>query len=112
LSASSKNQGKLTAALVQNVNELTAYHLEERKCARKKTSMTSRMGPETENFFKLLSARDWNKRKLELNRFMTKLMEDKGMLRPIKMVRSEMRQQEGAITDTGTHPVPKLGVYL
>jgi hypothetical protein len=100
-SASSKNQGELTAALVQNVNELTAYRLEERKTARKKTSMMSRMGPETEKLFKLLSARDWDEKKPDLNKFVTKLMEDKGMSRAIEMVRSEMRQWEGTITDTG-----------
>jgi hypothetical protein len=45
----------------------------------KKASMPSRMGPETEKMFLILSACNWDKQKPKLNYFMVRLMEDKGM---------------------------------
>jgi hypothetical protein len=62
----------LTVALVQNVNKLMAYHLKERKEKKKETAMTSRMGPETEKLFILLSSHNWKEKKPELNSFATK----------------------------------------
>jgi hypothetical protein len=61
------------------MNELAASHLETRLKEAKKLSMTSRMGPETEKLFHVLSAKDWEERKPTLNDFMVRLMKDKGM---------------------------------
>jgi hypothetical protein len=52
----------LTALLVQNMNELTASHLEVRKTEAKKSSMMNKMGQETEKFFLVLSAKGWDKK--------------------------------------------------
>jgi hypothetical protein len=93
--------GGLTAALVQNMNELAASHLETKNTEAKKLSMMSRMGPETEKLFQVLSAKDWDERKPKLNSFMTRLMKDKGMSRACELVRSQMRRGEGAVTENG-----------
>jgi hypothetical protein len=59
------------------------------------------MGPKTEKLFILLSARSWEDKNPELNSFMKRMMEDKGMARALEMVRSEKRQWEGTITNNG-----------
>ena len=91
----------LTALLVQNMNELAASHLEIRRTEEKKLSMMNKMGQETEKFFLILSAKDWNEKRPKLNEFMTRLMKDKGMSRANELVRSEMRRGEGVVTENG-----------
>jgi hypothetical protein len=91
----------LTALLVQNMNELAASHLEIRKTEERKSSMMNKMGQETEKFFLVLSAKDWNEKKPKLNEFMRRLMKDKGMSRANELVRSEMRRGEGVVTENG-----------
>jgi hypothetical protein len=59
------------------------------------------MEPETEKLFALLSACGWEDKKPEMNSIRKKMMEDKGMVQALKMVQSEMRQWEGAITGNG-----------
>jgi hypothetical protein len=91
----------LTAALIQSLNEMTASQLKLRKKEDRKSAMTSRMGPETEKMFIVLSARDWDHRKPNLNPFMRRLMKAKGMSRAYELVRSELGQGEGTVTDNG-----------
>jgi hypothetical protein len=93
--------GGLTAALVQNMNELAASHLEVKRKEAKKSSMMNLMGAETEHLFKVLSAKGWSDRDPKLNPFMELLVRDKGMSRASELVRSEMRRGEGSVTDNG-----------
>jgi hypothetical protein len=83
------------------MNELAASHLEIRKTEERKSSMMNKMGQETEKFFLVLSAKDWNEKKPKLNEFMRRLMKDKGMSRANELVRSEMRRGEGVVTENG-----------
>jgi hypothetical protein len=83
------------------MNELAASHLEIRRTEEKKSSMMNKMGQETEKFFLILSAKDWNEKRPKLNEFMTRLMKDKGMSRANELVRSEMRRGEGVVTENG-----------
>jgi hypothetical protein len=83
------------------MNKLAVSHLAIRKTEEKKSSMMNKMGQETQKFFLILSARDWNARQPKLNQFMTRLMKDKGMSRANKLVGSKMRRGEGIITENG-----------
>jgi hypothetical protein len=80
---------------------MTASQLKLRKREDRRSSMTSRMGPETEKMFTILSAKDWDHRRPSLNPFMRRLMKDKGMSRAYELVRSELRHGEGTVTDNG-----------
>jgi hypothetical protein len=48
------------AALIQNLNVLTARQLEDKERDQKKSSMTSQMSPETAKIFTLLLAKNWS----------------------------------------------------
>jgi hypothetical protein len=67
----------------------------------KKLSMMNKMRQETEKFFLILSAKDWNKKKPKLNKFMKRLMKDKGIFQTNELVRSKMRRGEGVVTKNG-----------
>jgi hypothetical protein len=57
------------------MNAMTMKRLQENKSRnQKKSSMTSRMSPETKTMFTLLAAKDWE-RKPNLNEFMKRLLE-------------------------------------
>jgi hypothetical protein len=83
------------------MNEIAANQLASRRKDAKKSSMASRMGPETEKMFTILSSRDWDEQRPRLNSFMTRLMEDKGMSQACELVRSELRHGEGVVTENG-----------
>jgi hypothetical protein len=100
-SSSSGSKKGLKALLIQNMNEIAASQLATRRKDNKKSSMASRMGPETEKMFVILSSRDWDKRKPRLNSFMARLMEDKGMSQACELVKSKLRHGEGAVTENG-----------
>jgi hypothetical protein len=92
---------EVAAALIQNINVLSARQLEDKARYRRKASMMSDMGPETEKLFILLLAKDWDKKKPRLNSFMRMLTEDKGMSRAVKIVQSEMKRWDGTVMASG-----------
>lgn len=92
---------RIVSALIQNLSVNTARQIEDKERDRKKASMTSRMSPETEKMFSLLSARDWKDTKPTTNTFVRLLLEDRGMARAVEIVQSEMKRWDGSITGNG-----------
>jgi hypothetical protein len=101
--ATSNNPTKSTlmAALLQNVNIMTTQTLQSVECEEKKRSMLSRLTPEAESLFTLLSATDWADKKPVMNTFTRKLLVDKDPVKAFNIVTSATRDWKGAVSKRG-----------
>jgi hypothetical protein len=91
----------LMAALLQNVNAMTTQTLQSVEREEKKKSMLSRLTPEAESLFTLLSATDWTDRKPCMNEFTKKLLADKDPVKAFNIVTSATRNWKGSVSERG-----------
>ncbi len=91
----------LIAALLQNVNAMTTQTLKSVEREEKKKSMLSRLTPEAESLFTLLSAVDWSDRKPAMNDFTKRLLSDKDPVKAFNIVSSATRNWKGSVSERG-----------
>lgn len=85
-------------AMIQNINALTQKSLRTSRKESKKKSMMSRLSPDAEELFYLLSATSWREKSPRLNSFMRKLVRDKDASKAINMVQSKTVGWTGMIS--------------
>lgn len=91
----------LLAALLQNVNAMTTQTLQSVEREEKKKSMLSRLTPEAESLFTLISATDWTDRKPVMNKFTKRLLSDKDPVKAFNIVSSATRDWKGTVSERG-----------
>jgi hypothetical protein len=91
----------LTAALISNLNAVSRAQLDSLKKEERKKSMLSRLSPEAEQLFTLLSAKDWTDSSPQLNTFSEKLLADKDPTKALNIVHSVTRNWKGRVCEKG-----------
>jgi hypothetical protein len=86
------------AAMASSFAFFSDTQMENREREERKKSMLYRMSPEQASLFKLVSARNWSDRSPKLNKFTTKLIEDKDSSKAIATIASETRGWAGQVS--------------
>lgn len=85
-------------ALMRNINALTEETLKTSKRESKKKSMMSRLAPDAEELFYLLSSEKWGGGDPTLNKFMKKLVKDKDASKALNMTQSKTAGWMGSVS--------------